>query len=643
MKHHRTFDIMDEVIPNTMLNVADHGETTNSANRPSEMEGINGFENSNLSDIRLADSLRRKRLFIHDIVRDNVDAMLLVLDSVRSTDAKRMLITEQLFSHEIEEPKAPSLYDHPFSVCHALSLAVVYGSTRCLSVLLQQPDADPFMTEIHNNNLIHLVTLVADLNNQDNQECALEMFDAILAKVHNIDGRRRLLLSENDEGYRPLELAAKLRVDRVFRAILYTEGVYRSFISRRGRRVMNRFDLSDYGKSCRRFMRFPLYLLTRTPETERDLEATRNILAIPVLKTIMNVRTRAVMPYMIVWVLFRLLYWVLFLVIDNQFANSYQRYCTASYKKGNATSEYFYESGLAQAVSDGGLVYVDTLVSLIFGVFIMATDMIEASWFVYKSKKWKYGDLIPSMSVASSYCVNSNFYRGVQFLHAVNLVFYGIVLTVKNFTPDHVSLNSISYLSALFQRIFVPFTIIYFVQILPYIGSYIVGFQKMLTTLFKFGILQLLIMYLFASFFIHVIQLMCKPTEFTCGDESSFYATFLIMLNMENINKIKCNQVGSVVLPIMHILYIFVVAIMTINYFIAVMSSAYVVFGTREGCSMALHRIHLATTVERRLVAMKKWLPWMDNNRRIESYIQVVTETHQDRKFSKHQIFRDGP
>ena len=102
-------------------------------------------------------------------------------------------------------------------------------------------------------------------------------------------------------------------------------------------------------------------------------------------------------------------------------------------------------------------------------------------------------------------------------------------------------------------------------------------------------------------------------------------------------------EAGSVVLPIMHILYIFVVAIMTINYFIAVMSSAYVVFGTREGCSMALHRIHLATTVERRLVAMKKWLPWMDNNRRIESYIQVVTETHQDRKFSKHQIFRDGP
>ena len=76
---------------------------------------------------------------------------------------------------------------------------------------------------------------------------------------------------------------------------------------------------------------------------------------------------------------------------------------------------------------------------------------------------------------------------------------------------------------------------------------------------------------------------------------------------------------------------------MTINYFIAVMSSTYVVFGTHEKSSMMLHRIHLATTVVRRLVAIKKWLPWMDNNRRIDSYIQVVTETDQDRPDSVHR------
>ncbi|XP_064620885.1 uncharacterized protein LOC135483783 [Lineus longissimus] len=196
-----------------------------------------------------------------------------------------------------------------------LTLAAAYGAVQVFIFLLES-GADVLRANEHCGDIGGIVDLlIATCHTCPSlEDKLLKIYDYIIQKVTNPDDRRRLLLSTGD-GLCPLEGAIKLRCYGLFKAILYTEGVFLQTQSHKGKIVTCEFDLTVYA-SDKRCSESPLNFIDYIRYSEIDSFVKAGILEIPVIQEWINRKVRKFSPWIGFWLFWRMIYPFSFFLSD---------------------------------------------------------------------------------------------------------------------------------------------------------------------------------------------------------------------------------------------------------------------------------------------------------------------------------------
>ena len=144
-------------------------------------------------------------------------------------------------------------------------------------------------------------------------------------------------------------------------------------------------------------------------------------------------------------------------------------------------------------------------------------------------------------------------------------------------------------------------SLLYFVQLLPSIGYFVVAIQQMVRQMFNFGVVYSI--FFFAAGHAFFVTVNTSERQ-TCSGEFSnvlqgIYSTFAIMLNLVNPAQLGLRHPGWIY--VLHVSYIVIVAILLINFLIAIMSSALSEVALQQPIIERLQRLSVAIAIESRI------------------------------------------
>lgn len=149
-------------------------------------------------------------------------------------------------------------------------------------------------------------------------------------------------------------------------------------------------------------------------------------------------------------------------------------------------------------------------------------------------------------------------------------------------------------------------SVMFFLQLVPWIGHFVVAVQKMLGDLAKFFIIYCFFMtpYVF-SFYVAL-----RPIDRNFSTmQDSMYSTFLAMLNIVDF---RSHRFIAVALYVIHVCYVFMISILLINFLIALFSSSYSDVTNNRDITFVIQSLTVISLLEQRLVGpLGKMLDWL--------------------------------
>ena len=229
---------------------------------------------------------------------------------------------------------------------------------------------------------------------------------------------------------------------------------------------------------------------------------------------------------------------------------------------------------------------------IIFYCFLTLTfDLVDIILTIFKKwYRWRF-----AFGKKKDIVNSSVYYRVCQFTFCAMILIWGFAYY---YAPES-DLASYGVLPTVYVSVW---TILYFMQMLPSLGHFVNSIQKMLTIM-----LQFIVVYVFILIpYPHAFQVLltrnnvgqCQAEGFTTAPEA-WYSTFKIMLNMVDLGKYHSS--GLQPANILHIVYVFTVAILLVNFFIALLATSVGETVEAGNVIMMLQRLSVVTVLERRL------------------------------------------
>ena len=206
---------------------------------------------------------------------------------------------------------------------------------------------------------------------------------------------------------------------------------------------------------------------------------------------------------------------------------------------------------------------------LAISVLIVVIDIVELGRVVRLNQSWRLK--IPTGR--KKVLVNILFYRMAQFLMASTLIatfciqYYSMYAEVS--VPKIVT--DMIYALCIISTVW---SFLYFTQPLPFIGSFVIAVQRMLSDIFKFAILFAIFLVPFGLCFQRLVIQNAKgdcPREFANNSEI-IYSIFSILFNMVNFSQMNLDSTAGIYT--FHIIFIFLTSILLLNFLIANFSNS---------------------------------------------------------------------
>ena len=149
------------------------------------------------------------------------------------------------------------------------------------------------------------------------------------------------------------------------------------------------------------------------------------------------------------------------------------------------------------------------------------------------------------------------------------------------------------------SAIFNVWNILYFLEMLPWFSILALSIQRMFGKMLRFLTVFFLLFFSFEYTFFRLYNDRSVCTAGFTGWLDSFYSTFLIMVNMVNVWEV----VGGIdiILVLIHVMYVFVVAILLLNFLIALMSDAMTKVMNKADILVQMAQLSAALLVEARI------------------------------------------
>ncbi len=516
-----------------------------------------------------------------------------------------------------------------------LFIALLRGKFNAVKVLLshgvnmQQQDGNGW-------NVVHYFIAISYFDG-DFEKKAVQLYKNVKNSIPDVD-MTKLLLQEDLEGLRPIEMALHYGCILLFEQIINTPGYYLAKTETRGLWKYIWYDITDYencGCKPNRRDRCLLMLLSNIDKQAALRPCQLDIIKNGMLYKWTFHKLLTNVPFILLWLSLRLVSFFMFFAIlssnlstalrgdfiDGYIYEFFQRLnftvtnrtqFVAAYRAIHNGSDYteeqreeLYEvTRIAQlqvnasmcdkpdwysATSSDGFLELTMFYIILYGIFSMLFDLIEKiisglkNWSKWHTCFGKEKELV----------VTKWYYRACQFLFCLLSIVWGFCYAFLPGTP----ITEYGVIPTGFTSVW---TILYFVQMLPAIGHFVNSIQRMLGIMFQFVFVYMLVL----SPYPHLFKFLltgedgCSVDGFANIGEG-IYTTFKVMLNMvEFTNYEDAAKGGSFIL---HIIYVFLVAILLVNFLIALLSSSVSEIVDAGDVIMMLQRLSVVTLLERRM------------------------------------------
>ena len=468
-------------------------------------------------------------------------------------------------------------------------LAAMHHSVGMMQLLLQR-DANPTQTTSRGNNMIHVLIAKASVEPDEHESIYINTLKWIRDNAGE-DIYFSLLLTENDEGLRPLELAVHLGTYWLFQFLFETPQLYISKEIDHYLHKVQYFDITDY-ISGSRIDKSPVKIALHLEERKLPCQSTKDVLLQDRMRSWFNAIIGGNKPFIITWFALRLLWISVLIAAINDGFYSY----TCSIKSMNATAACFQWHNI-EAFIPGYRRFLFLVVSSIFIVSVM-DDLIAIAKHVFRRTRWSNRNLYGKKEI----CLRYRFYL---VLHSY-CVFEFSTEIMYTYLAKHAQTVSITNGLVAFGFVW---SVLFFMQMLPNVGHYVIATQRMLTVFIDFSVI-------FSLFFLSYSFTMYAEFSIAYGfDFSSFrlamYNSFLLMEDMYDLKTVPRMSMNAGV-HLLHITFVLMVSLLLLNFLVALLMSSYEYVHTHRDLLMLVQRLSVAMVVEDKFVRylrpIRKWL-----------------------------------
>ena len=451
-------------------------------------------------------------------------------------------------------------------------LVAMHDSHSVMQVLLEY-GADVLQVNRNGNNMLHVLAALASTRTEDGEK-EIVATARYIRDILEPSTYKKLLLTENADGLRPLELASHLGSFSLFMFYFDTPDVY---VTREDDHILYKiqyFDITEYVTGVR-FYQSPLKGMMNVEEDRITSKQVEEMYLGGPMRSWLEAIYSVNIPLITIWAIFTAAYICLVLSCDMTIDNVCGHNTT--YQNTHSIS----------VTTKRDIFWSMNIISII----IIVIDIIELVQYIVFRPRWLnrvvYGKKKPGMSQA--------FYRITHFL-AVLVVAVVTTVSLNDHYKNRISYNIGGYgvVAAIYGFVW---SVVYFLQILPVIGHYAMAVQRMLMDFVNFSILFLLFFVSYSVGFFHLLNKTRDLPEFATFP-SSLYGTFRVMLNMVDFRTVSEDISSDAYL--LHISYVFMIAILLLNFLIAIFSSSYEQVNNHKETFIQMQVLSVAMTADQR-------------------------------------------
>jgi hypothetical protein len=449
-------------------------------------------------------------------------------------------------------------------------IAAIHGSEEILDIFYRK-GADIFAVEAKGGNIVHALCWAAGYRSASESNIC-KIYARITDIADTNKNKSRLLHAMDKDGLRPVELASRLGTLMLLGAIFETTGVYRHLISESVIGVRVKYDLSDYettGPMCRRHVT-PLNFLRRILDTDIEKEGAMKALQHPCLHKWVRRKFRRYIPFLLFSCFLNLLL-VFGFTMSDEFGHD--KSCNVKILYWNIHGHY------------KSAVFYSTMGLEIFWAMSLHFMFWRGTWKVHSAVGLK--DLSRPKSMCSNGKQLVSMYIFLVFFSSRSvmvMVYLFIVVCVPDWR-DNEAIGTVMLFLRVSIQVQLWWCLLYYIQLLPGIGHLVIGAYRCL------GVFTYFLLIL-AMFFIASAEGIRSVASYYCLGNlgyyiDGYYSTFLMMLNMINPRDLT-NHSPPVALILMHVLIVFVIVILLLNFLIALLSEE---VGKIEQCKHVIQTI----------------------------------------------------
>jgi hypothetical protein len=444
--------------------------------------------------------------------------------------------------------------------CKPTSIAVAHRSRNVLK-LLTENGVHHMSRDTGSNNIFHAMATVAHAFPEHEDEYA-EMYTDLVKQIDSLTIVKHLLYQENKDGFRPLELAAHYDVYALMVEMFETEGIYKYSTYGMTPVPLIRYDVTEYeswtGGRRRKSPLRSLVYLTQLNMTKASCDRLFNY---PLIRMWVNKKFRGYMWMVIIWFFLRTIFLGSFLDsgFEEHILHKKEHILDAICPNKTQAIKKILEQGSRLSDSGFSLWYF-----IVYAFAVLGVDIFDIVALLTFRRTPKQGNALRfwkrcSFTFYTRVAVGVASFVGLMDVFVIN---FGLKYIPNDIAEGMTTMATTAYIFAVMAMVW---SHLFFLQMIPKIGYFLIGFQWMLLAFFSFIVVFLYIFCSLSIAFNKLYLLSCIDSGFA-GFGNSLYSTFLVMLNMKNFDTFEPD------VAILHAVFVFIIALLLLNFLIAILT-----------------------------------------------------------------------
>ena len=493
--------------------------------------------------------------YFEALAQNDVAEVKLLLTQATSFDRKEMLNG----SFEFDEDELP--FAHPLltRMTKPLLVAVMKGSCAVIEYMIQQ-GADVLQENSKKENIIHTLAVASYFELQA-EESIVSVYKELILKLDK-DKIRDLLMHENCSGFRPLEMAANLGCILLYEAIQLTPNVYVVKTMKKGFLTEKWIDVSEYEsyEQPNRKYKCPLALFAHLDQDIALKKIHSDILKCEVLNAWVKLKLESYGVQMFCTVLFSLFFWLCYFTL-----------LTRGHKEGAVNNGTGHQNCQEQTL------YFNVSKNFAFAIILFVLVFTSINFFLgfagllFYMFCWRHQYMEHFITRKKKALANTALFMLMHVLNYFCYLLFAILLLWDN-SQENVVLSCLTVIICTI----IGWSVLQLTQLSHSVGHYSIAMERMVSVLLQFSVLFVVLFLPYVHTFYRLLQDKngCPNSAFSSSVMDQYYNTFVVLLNMISVTSLvqDRNDTNYYLILILHISYVFLLSILLINFFIALLS-----------------------------------------------------------------------